>query len=204
MVADGLAEKRQRLLQFLNGEMEGLQGILRVYLQRAGLAGNEETTGELLNSVVVEALSHAEKYDPARPPRAWLLGIAANLVRRRQSETARLNQREPLAADLLDEPQRRLGEDELFEILAAQAADPARPGFDQALETRDRLTTAMGLLSVDERRLVRLFAQGGLDGEALAAALHVQPGTARVRLHRALAHLRRVWFFTEEKAYEQR
>ena len=79
-----------------------LTGILRVYALRAGLAGDEDTTGELLNSVVVEALAHAQRYDPARPPRAWLLGIAANLVHRRQVEMARLNQREPLASDLVD------------------------------------------------------------------------------------------------------
>ena len=84
MVVDSLAENRQRLIHFLDAEMESLTGILRVYVQRAGLAGGEDTTSELLNSVVVEALTHAQRYDPTRPPRAWLLGIAANLVRRRQ------------------------------------------------------------------------------------------------------------------------
>ena len=202
MAVDRLAENRQRLLQFLDAEMESLHGILQVYVQRAGLAGSEDAASELLNSVVVEALSHAQRYDPARPPRAWLLGIAANLVHRRQAEAARLNLREPLAGDLLEERQESPGldGDELFELLAAHAAEPGGAGFGEDFEARDGLFGALKLLSVDERRVVQLFAQGNLDGDALAAVLHVTPGAARVRLHRALGHLRRVWFFTEEKS----
>jgi len=198
MVVDSLAENRKRLIQFLDAEVDSLTGILRVYVLRAGLTGGEDTTGELLNSVVVEALTHAGRYDPARPPRAWLLGIAANLVRRRQAEMAHLNQREPLAGDLVDGRQAGLGEDELFELLAARAADITSQEMHGEIEERDRLTSALRLLSVDERRIIRLFAQCNLDGDAMADALHVSPGTARVRLHRVLAHLRRVWLFSEE------
>jgi RNA polymerase sigma factor (sigma-70 family) len=199
MAVDSQAENRRKLLQFLNVEMESLTGILRIYLQRAGLDRDEDSAGELLNNVVVEALSHAQRFDPQRPPRAWLLGIAANLVRRRQAEAARLNQREPLAGDLVEQGGERLGEDELFDLLAASAAagDGVETGGE--MDARDQLSNALELLSVDERRVVRLFAGGGLDGTALAAALHVTPGAARVRLHRALVHLRRVWFLIEEK-----
>ena len=196
MVADSLAENRRRLIQFLNDEMEALFGILRVYMLRAGLSGDEDATNELLNSVVVEALSHAQHYDPARPPRAWLLGIAANLVRRRQAETVRLEQREPLAGDLVDASQGGLSEDDLFELLSSHAYEGADMQTD--VEQRDRLVAPLALLSGEEQKIIRLFAQGGLDGDSLAAALHVKPGAARVRLHRALAHLRRVWLLTEE------
>jgi RNA polymerase sigma-70 factor (ECF subfamily) len=199
MVVDSLAENRQRLIHFLDAEMESLTGILRVYVQRAGLAGVDDTTSELLNSVVVEALTHAQRYDPTRPPRAWLLGIAANLVRRRQAETARLNQRESLASDLAGERHESLGEDELFELLAAHAVDKAGQDIHGEIEERDRLSSALALLSEDEHRVVQLFARGNLDGDALAATLNVKPGAARVRLHRALAHLRRVWLYTEGK-----
>ena len=198
MVLDSLAENRRRLIQFLDGEIVSLTGILRVYAVRAGLAADEDTIGELLNNVVVEALAHAQRYDPARPPRAWLLGIAANLVRRRQVETARLNQRELLVGDLLEGRQANLGEDELFELLATRMNDIAHQDLHTEMEDRDSLTAALRLLSVDERRIVRLFALNNLDGAAMAAALHVTPGAARVRLHRALAHLRQVWHFAEE------
>jgi RNA polymerase sigma factor (sigma-70 family) len=199
MVVDSLAENRQRLIQFLDAEIDALTGILRVYVLRAGLAGDEDATSELLNSVVVEALTHAQRYDPTRPPRAWLLGIAANLVRRRQAESARLNQREPLANDLVDGRETSLGEDELFELLATHSTAGAGADIRGETEELDCLSTALALLSVDERRVIRLFSGCSLNGDALAAALHVTPGTARVRLHRALTHLRRVWHFTEEK-----
>jgi RNA polymerase sigma factor (sigma-70 family) len=198
MVVDSLAQNRQRLLQFLNAEVESLNSIIKVYVQRAGLTGGEDTTSELLNNVVVEALTHAQRYDPARPPRAWLLGIAANLVRRRQVEAARMDQREPLAVDLAGEGQETLGEDEIFELLAAHADEMAVEDSRDEIESRDRLANTLALLSADERRIVRLFAQGNLDGDALAALLQVSPGAARVRLHRALSHLRRLWFFSEE------
>lgn len=203
MVLDGLAENRQRLLHFLNAEAESLNGILRVYVQRAGLTGGEDTTSELLNSVVVEALTHSQRYDPSRPPRAWLLGIAVNLVRRRQAEVARLDQREPLANDLTYKRQEGLGEDVLFDQLTAHVVEISGQDIHGEIEEREGLTAALALLSEEERRVIQLFARGNLDGDALAAALHVTPGAARVRLHRALAHLRRVWHLTEEnKAYD--
>ncbi len=198
MVADSQAQNRQQLLNFLTAEVETLNNILRVYIWRAGLAGGEDTVNELLNNVVVEALTHAQRYDPARPPRAWLLGIAANLVRRRQSETARLDLHEPLASDLASRNGEDTGEDEFFELLAAQVQDLASAQFPARLESRDCLAAKLALLSPEEQRVIRLFAQGGLDGKALATALNITPGAARVRLHRALAHLRRLWFLPEE------
>ncbi len=195
MTIDRLAENRKSLLLFLNTEMDALNGILQMYVQRAGLAGNEDTTAELLNSMVVEALAHADRFDPARPPRAWLLGIAANLIRRRQVEQVHLNQREPLAGDLVEPEQACLDESELFDHLAAFSS----PEFTGEIENREHLIHALALLSAGEQKVVKLFAQNNLNGDALAANLHMTPGAARVRLHRALAHLRRVWFFTEEK-----
>ncbi len=199
MVGDSPVENRQRLIQFISTELPSLNGILRVYLQKAGLTWDEDTTSELLNSLVVEALSHAQRYDPARPPRAWLLGIAANLVRRRQVESLRLNQREPLVSDLITESQESLGEDELFDLLATYSS--RNPGQDLSRETeeRDGLSTVLALLSLNEQKVILMFAQDSLDGDALAASLRMTPGAVRVRLHRALAHLRRMWFLTEEK-----
>src|SRR5512142_727284 len=111
--ANILATNRNRLRQFLETESAELSRTLRVYAWRAGLPADENAVGDLLDQTVVEALNHAERYDPTRPPRAWLLGIAANLVRREQSAVARLNAREPLAADLSQE-NRLLSEEDIF------------------------------------------------------------------------------------------
>src|SRR5512142_1414736 len=91
--ANLLAINRYRLRQFLETESIDLARILRVYAWRAGLPADENAVGDLLDQTVVEALHHAERYDPTRSPRAWLLGIAANLVRREQAALARLSAR---------------------------------------------------------------------------------------------------------------
>ena len=87
------------LRQFIAGESEALLGTLRYYVVRAGLANGRDAAsaaGELLNEVVVEALEHADRFKPSGQPMAWLLGIAANLIRRKQAERSARNRREPL------------------------------------------------------------------------------------------------------------
>ena len=97
------AARADRLRAFIETEAGHLRRTLRLYVLRAGLAQGAAVDGaaeDLLHDVVVEALSHAERFRPEGRPEAWLLGIAANLVRRRQSDLARRERREPLAADL--------------------------------------------------------------------------------------------------------
>jgi RNA polymerase sigma-70 factor (ECF subfamily) len=190
--ANLLAVNRNRLRQFLEAESADLARVLRVYAWRAGLPADENAVGDLLDQTVVEALHHAERYDPSRPPRAWLLGIAANLVRREQAAAARLSAREPLAADLSPE-NRRLSEEEVFERLALLNAVDAPeasgdPPEDSAL--REQVRAAVGQLSPGDQLVLHLFSESGLSGEALGSALGISSGAARVRLHRALDRLR--------------
>ncbi len=174
---------RTRLRQFIEEETPVLTRTLAFYLNRAGLT---LSAGELLNEVVVEALQHEHRFNPARQPRAWLLGIAANLIRRKQAELARLNRREPLVRDLYpgDEP----SDDEVFEWVAAYA-DTDLSG---TLETAAAVDDLLAGLAPEDAQIVRLGILSGLDGDALARELGVTPGAARVRLHRALNRLRRM------------
>lgn len=173
---------RTRLRQFIEDESPVLTRTLGYYLNRAGLT---VSASELLNEVVVEALQHEDRFNPSRQPRAWLLGIAANLIRRKQAELARLNRREPLARDLYpgDEP----SDDEVFDWLAVF-------GGVETLEALEANEAAQALLAgapPDDAHILRLAILNGLDGEALAQELGVTPGAARVRLHRALNRLRK-------------
>lgn len=174
--------KRTRLRQFIEDEAHVLTRTLGFYLRRAGLT---VSASELLNEVVVEALAHEDRFNPSRQPRAWLLGIAANLIRRKQTELAKLDRREPLARDLYpgDEP----SDDEVFDWLAA---------FDGAetleeLEADEAVKALLADVSAEDARVLQLAILSGLDGEALARELGTTPGAARVRLHRALNRLRR-------------
>ncbi len=178
-------KRTTRLRAFIEHESSSLIGTLRYYLSRAGTADQplDAAAQELLNDVVVEALAHEERFRPDGQPRAWLLGIAANLIRRRQVERAKRDQREPLVRDLFTDDA-TLSDDELFDRFSALAdADP----LDEA---EGEIATLMHTLSDDDQRVLRLAILTGLDGDSVARELGTTPGAARVRLHRALHRLR--------------
>lgn len=182
-------ESQTRLREYLTMENESLMRTLRVYVARAGLGETQVAisgvAAEVLNDVVVEALAHADRFDGARAPGAWLLGIGANLIRRRQVERAKRERREPLVRDM-GNPSEVVSDDDLFDRLAALTEDdPAR-----ALESKETLAGLLGHVSEADQLVIRLGVLHGLDGEALAGALGISPGAARVRLHRALRRLR--------------
>jgi RNA polymerase sigma-70 factor (ECF subfamily) len=167
-----------------------LLGTFRCYLARAGLAESgpalETAAQELLHEVVVEALQHEARFRAGGQPRAWLLGIAANLVKRRQVETARRNRREPLVRDLYPEIEQQMSDDELFDRAAALASVDLTDDLDSHAEA----TAMLAALGPDDQNVLRLAILHGLNGDALAETLGVTPGAARVRLHRALHRLR--------------
>ena len=97
-------KRPSRLRAYIERDAGALIGVLRLYLSRAGITDQplESAANDLLNDVFVEALAHESRFRDDGQPRAWMLGIAANLIRRRQAEQIRRNQREPLARDLFN------------------------------------------------------------------------------------------------------
>jgi RNA polymerase sigma factor (sigma-70 family) len=183
---------RTLLGRFIEENTETLLGTLRTYVVRASLADSRGATlaaAELLNEVTVEALEHAERFRPSGQPKAGLLGIAANLIKRKQVGHATRDRREPLVRDLYPYAQAAISEGELFDRLAAlDVAD-----LTQDLETNEEVSAMLALVSDDDRRVLRLAVLYDLNGEELAQALGVTSGAARVRLHRALNRLRQAW-----------
>lgn len=184
------ANGQSPLRQYIAAEADGLRTTLRYYLFRAGLGGRgqplDSAADDLLNEVVAQALDHEERFQPGGQPRAWLLGIAANLVRRRQTDFARRNQREPLVRDLYPGVEDAMSDDELFDWMIERA----EIGSVEALERDETATTLLNRVSPDDGRVLRLAILSGLDGDSLAQELGITPGAARVRLHRALNRLR--------------
>ena len=182
------------LKQFLAHESDELLKTLRMYVWRGGLAEGTAVTdsaNELLQEVVVEALNHADRFQPDKPAKAWLLGIAANLVKRRQTAVAKQAKREPLARDL--NSQDMMADDALFDRLTA-VHSPSHAG---QYEMNERVTAVLGQLSTEEQHTITCAILLEMDGKALAQTLGVKTGTARMRLHRALNHLRQIWLETE-------
>jgi RNA polymerase sigma factor (sigma-70 family) len=204
MPDQAFTEKQQHLSRFIEGQAEQILPTLRFYVLRAGLAHGAQAMQlavELLDELTVAALEGAGRFQAERGAQAWLLGIAANLIRRKQAALGRLERREPLAGDLAanaagspagdDGPP---DEEAFFDRLAGQDGDnPERrlledEGFQRRL---DRLAPA-------DQQVLRLAVIAGFNGQELASALGISPGAARVRLHRALNRLRLAWSLDEE------
>lgn len=188
--ADTRAANQAQLKHFIDREGESLRRTLRVYVARSGLASAnaviQAAADELLNETVVEALAHAERFDPAGVPVAWLLGIAANLIRRKQTDLAKRNRREPLLRDLDTRADQSASDDEFFDRFAGLATDDPQA----VLEMDASVAALLDTLSTEDQRIVELAVLHELDGEAIARELGIKPGAARVRLHRAIRRLR--------------
>jgi len=179
---------RQIISAFINTESESLVKTLCSYVIYAGLASGPAVlplAQELLSDVFIEALKQPESFEQAQSQKAWLLGIAANLVKRKQVELAKRNRREPLMRDLVPHFENNLDDGELSDWLnkaRIEESDAYRKENEVAEELLSRV-------SPEDAHILRLALLYELDGEALAKELGVKPGTARMRLHRAIRRL---------------
>lgn len=180
------------LLEFIAAETEALLGTLRLYVLRAGLdqgQGADATATELLGELTVQAAATADRFRPDARPMPWLLGIAANLIKRQQVARAKRAVREPLVGDLAGRGGEGLSEAELFDRLGAMAE--SHPGAQ--LEADEAVAEILERISCDDAQVIRLAVLHDLSGEELGRELDITPGAARVRLHRALNRLRAAW-----------
>ncbi|MBV9616124.1 MAG: sigma-70 family RNA polymerase sigma factor [Ktedonobacteraceae bacterium] len=183
------AAKKQLLIAFLTENTAPLLGTLRSYVQRMGLARGEEVSAvalEILQEAVVEALNHADRFNPAGQPMAWLLGIAVNVIKRKKAELAKRARRETSITDLSVRQEEPLSEGELFD----QVASCTLAGPEQDIEANEQASSLLSLVSSEDQRILRLAFLYDCEREALAEQLGISPVAARVRLHRALSRLR--------------
>lgn len=149
--------------------------IYRFVARRLG----PDVAADLVADVFLIAFRRRARFDPARAlARPWLYGIAVNVIRgHRRAETRRLRAlaRAPRTSAVTD--------GEPFEERVADRVSAQRLGPD--------LARALGRLSEGERDLLLLVAWGDLSLNQAAAALGIPPGTARSRLHRLRAKLRK-------------
>ena len=180
------------LVDFITDNVASLLGILRSYVQRMGLARGEEVSAvavEVLQEVVIEALDHADRFNPTGQPMAWLLGIAINVIKRKKVELAKHSQRELSIGEISLAQEEHLSEDELFDqIMADSSAGP-----DQEIAANEQAELLLSLVSPEDQQILMLAFLQGFEREALAEKLGISPGATRVRLHRALKRLRLAW-----------
>lgn len=147
-------------------------GLLRYLGRRAGGGAAEDLVGDTF-TVVIEQLAG---FDPVRGcERAWIYGIATNLLRHHLRSQTRRN-----AATL------RAGHSDVgLDVLDEQVAERV----DAQRRVR-QLSAAIQALTDQDRDVLLLIAWGGLTAHEVADALAIPAGTVRSRLHRARRQLR--------------
>jgi RNA polymerase sigma factor (sigma-70 family) len=124
---------------------------------------------ELAAQTFLEAYDRRASFDPLRgKPRAWLYGIAINLLRHhRRAEERRLRAYARAAVT-----HRRDESDDAHDRLDADRAAPA-------------LAAALATLSPSDREVLLLFAWAELSYDEIATTVGIPVGTVRSRLNRA-------------------
>lgn len=179
----------QLLLQYIEQDTNAIIGIFRSRVRKAGLASKpeevQEAALELLNEVYIEATKTAHSFDPARPPRAWLLGIATHIISKKMAEQARHKSEIPLSALQHDQQE--------VEVILASLTPTSMlisDGMEQQVEARAQVDYLLSLVSASDQEVLHLSIIEGLDGEELAQRLGCGYTAAQVRLCRARARLR--------------
>jgi RNA polymerase sigma-70 factor (ECF subfamily) len=145
--------------------------VLGYALRRA--ASREDAVDAVAETFATAWRRRADLPADADEVRPWLFGIA----RRCLANTSRSTQRAT-----------RLGARLAADFRGAAIPDPATQHDDRAQYRQVR--TALDQLADGDRELVTLIAWEGLTPTQAAGVLGIEPGTARVRLHRARTRLR--------------
>lgn len=141
---------------------------LRRYL--VSLTLSTQQAEDLLQETFLQIHRSRHTYVPPRPLQPWIFGIARHVfLMDRRSRTRRLrNEVEP--------------GDELPDL-------PAPNRFD-AFPHRDQLRRAIATLPPDRREPLLLHHVWGFSFKEVGSILGIREGAAKVRAHRAIAHLR--------------
>ncbi|MFC6882241.1 MULTISPECIES: RNA polymerase sigma factor [Actinomadura] len=145
--------------------------IMRYVVRRLGPGPADDIVAETF----LVAFRARASYDTARgDARAWLYGIATNLVRRHRRDEVRQ-----------------------LRALARTGADPVTESFSDAADTRlsagaarRALAAALARLPAAQRDVLLLVAWEGLTYDEAGRALGVPAGTVRSRMNRARGKLR--------------
>lgn len=128
---------------------------------------------DLASATFATAYANWERFDPARPVRPWLYGIAANLVRHHWRAERRM-----------------------LRAYARAGVDPVHGSDDESISRADasarlrQVAAALAELRPQEREILLLHAWSELSDSEIAAALSLPVGTVKSRLHRAREQLR--------------
>jgi RNA polymerase sigma-70 factor (ECF subfamily) len=176
----------QKAIQLLRNDPAGVPHAIRllqgtVFSFSMKLCGHREDAEDTMQDVLVSSLPHLAKIEDPRALSVWLYTAARNRCwRKRKKESSH---KTVALEDLMPDGA------ELSALLTASAAGPEQ----KALTHEDQLQVHEGVLQLPPqyRLVLVLHDMEELDTEEVAAVLSLQPGTVRVRLHRARLMLRK-------------
>jgi RNA polymerase sigma-70 factor (ECF subfamily) len=144
---------------------------VRRFVQRLGVRPHD--ADDIVQLTFLDLAKSAVRYDGRSAARAWILGVAAIVVRRHRRSIARL-----------------------FQGVAGAVFESRRPAPRQpdeaftAEEEQHRFRDALEKLSPKKREVFVLVTMEGASGEEAAAALGIPVATVWTRLHHARKELR--------------
>jgi RNA polymerase sigma factor (sigma-70 family) len=159
-------------LDCLTGLFERYQGPLFGFLARLA-NGDREVAQDLTQNVFVRVLRYRASYQPGQPFRAWVYQMARHVWAdhyQRQRPSADLEEVEKTAAH-------------------GRAAQAQRATYDQ----QQALQEALSLLPAAQREVLVLHRFQGFDYAEIGEQLGCTAGAARVKAHRALDALRKIY-----------
>lgn len=143
---------------------------VRAFAER--LLANSADAADLVQETFLTASRAAASFEPGAAAKPFLLGVAAQLARRKRRSFARLRT--------------------LIKAFEHVPLAPRATPEDQLLEGQEfaLLNAAVARLSHQHREVILLVDLGGLSGVEAAKALGIPPGTVWRRLHEARSQLR--------------
>jgi RNA polymerase sigma-70 factor (ECF subfamily) len=146
---------------------EHFDRIYRFAVYRVG----RDAAADVAAETFAQGLRSAERMDPTRDGRAWLFGIASNVIRHHRREE-----------------ERRV---RAYAAVERQSEVAGTNGHPES-ETLQRASLVNALVQLDarDREALLLFAWADLTYEEIATALEIPLGTVRSRIHRARCVLR--------------
>lgn len=143
---------------------------VRQFLLRA--APNAAEADDLVQETFLTAARASSSYDGRESARPFLIGVAAQLLRRKRRTFARLRA--------------------LLDAFGAQSTPPSKSPEDatEKAQEEDQLRRAIAALPEDKRLVLVMVEYNGLSGVEVAKILDKPVGTIWRRLHEARAEIR--------------
>jgi RNA polymerase sigma-70 factor (ECF subfamily) len=174
LLRSGDSESVEKAIQLLQGT---------VYAFSMKVCGHREDAEDTMQEVLMRSLPHLAKLDDSRALAVWLYTVTRNRCwRSRRKSTYAPTQTLSLDELMPDEA-------ELQRLLQDGAADPE----ERALQGEESRLIQKAVLSLPAqyRIVLVLHDMEDLDTEQVAQVMDLQPGTVRVRLHRARLAVRK-------------